>query len=106
MSILVTGGTGALGYHILSAIPRDGRVLHSFSDELPKPWHAVPDVNYQTGNLLNFKEILTVLKEAKPAQVYHLASQSSVGISYKKPYEKCSVSRKCSSRCRDNLLFS
>jgi len=91
VSILVTGGTGALGYHILSAIPRDGRVLHSFSDERPQPWHTVPDVLYQTGNLLNFKEILAVLKEAKPTQVYHLASQSSVGISYKKPYETLST---------------
>lgn len=91
MSILVTGGTGALGYHILSAIPRDGRVLHSFSDELPQAWHTVPDVNYHTGNLLNFKEILNVLKIAKPIQVYHLASQSSVGVSYKKPYETLST---------------
>lgn len=91
VSILVTGGTGALGYHILSAISRDGRALHSFSDERPQAWHTVADVHYHTGNLLNFKEILAVLKEAKPAQVYHLASQSSVGISYKKPYETLST---------------
>ena len=91
MSILVTGGTGALGYHILSAMPRDGRVLHSFSDEMPPPWHKVPDVHYHTGNLLNYKEILSVVKESHPSYVYHLASQSSVGISYKKPYETLST---------------
>lgn len=87
MKVLVTGGTGALGYHILSMLYRDGVELHSFSDELPQPWQTVNGVNYHTGNLLDYNEMLSIVKEIEPQYVYHLASQSSVGLSYKKPFE-------------------
>ena len=91
MNVLVTGGTGALGYHILSGLFQEGVELHSFSDELPQPWQKVDGVKYHTGNLLNFNEILNIVKEIMPTQVYHLASQSSVGLSYKKPFETLST---------------
>jgi GDP-4-dehydro-6-deoxy-D-mannose reductase len=42
---------------------------------------------YRIGNLLNFKEIRDILNETKPVHVYHLASQSSVGLSHQKPFE-------------------
>ena len=51
----------------------------------------VSDVNYRTGDLLNFKDVLAVMKEINPRAIYHLASQSSVGLSYKKPYETLST---------------
>jgi len=91
MSILVTGGTGALGFHILSGVTRSGRKLFSFSDEQPQPWQKVPDVNYLTGNLLNFKDLFDVIQKTQPQYIYHLASQSSVGLSYKKPFETLST---------------
>ncbi|MCI5600197.1 MAG: GDP-mannose 4,6-dehydratase [Hallerella porci] len=91
MSILVTGGTGALGFHILSSVTRNGEKLYSFSDEQPQPWQKVSDVNYRTGDLLNFKDVLAVMKEINPRAIYHLASQSSVELSYKKPYETLST---------------
>lgn len=87
MKVLVTGGTGALGYHILSMLYRDGVELHSFSDELPQPWQTVNGVKYHTGNLLDYNDMLAIIKETEPQYVYHLASQSSVGLSYKKPFE-------------------
>lgn len=91
MSILVTGGTGALGFHILATVTRNGEKLYSFSDEQPQPWQKVSDVTYCTGDLLNFKDVLSVLKEVQPRAIFHLASQSSVGLSYKKPYETLST---------------
>ena len=91
MKVLVTGGTGALGYHILSSLYRDSIELHSFSDELPQPWQKVENVQYHTGNLLDFQEMLEQIKQIQPDHVYHLASQSSVGISYKKPFETLST---------------
>ena len=91
MSILVTGGTGALGFHILATVTRNGEKLYSFSDEQPQPWQKVSDVTYCTGDLLNFKDVLAVLKEVQPRAIFHLASQSSVGLSYKKPYETLST---------------
>ncbi|HSQ43307.1 MAG TPA: GDP-mannose 4,6-dehydratase [Fibrobacteraceae bacterium] len=91
MSVLVTGGTGALGYHLLSILTEAKGDLHSFSDESPFPWQRWNHVQYHIGNLLNYREILEVLRKTRPSEVYHLASQSSVGISYLKPYETLST---------------
>ena len=86
MSILVTGGTGALGFHILSSLSGTNHELFSFSDEQPQPWQKVDGVQYLTGNLLNFKDVYEMLQKVAPTHIYHLASQSSVGLSYQKPY--------------------
>lgn len=91
MSVLVTGGTGALGYHLLSILTAAKGDLHSFSDESPFAWQRWNHVQYHTGNLLNYKEVLDVVRKTKPTEIYHLASQSSVGMSYLKPYETLST---------------
>ncbi|MBO4712448.1 MAG: GDP-mannose 4,6-dehydratase [Fibrobacter sp.] len=90
MSILVTGGTGALGFHILSSLNGTCE-LFSFSDEQPQPWQKVDGVEYLTGNLLNFRDVLEMMQKVQPTHIYHLASQSSVGLSYKKPYETLNI---------------
>ncbi len=91
MSILVTGGTGALGFHILSNLSGTNHELFSFSDEQPQPWQKVDGVQYLTGNLLNFKDVYEMLQRVAPTHIYHLASQSSVGLSYQKPYETLNI---------------
>ena len=91
MSILVTGGTGALGYHILSSLAGTTHDLYSFSDEQPQPWQKVDGVEYLNGDLLNFKHMQDVIQFVQPTHIYHLASQSSVGLSYKKPYETLNI---------------
>ncbi len=91
MSILVTGGTGALGFHILSSLTGTSHELYSFSDEQPQPWQKVDGVQYLNGDLLNFKDVLEMLQKVSPTHIYHLASQSSVGLSYKKPYETLNI---------------
>ena len=91
MSILVTGGTGALGYHILSSLVGTTHDLFSFSDEQPQPWQKVEGVQYLNGDLLNFKHMQEVIQYVQPTHIYHLASQSSVGLSYKKPYETLNI---------------
>ena len=95
MSILVTGGTGALGFHLLSTLRGTNHELFSFSDEQPQPWQKSEGVEYLNGSLLNFKDVYEVLQKVQPTHIYHLASQSSVGLSYKKPYETLSISRLC-----------
>lgn len=91
MSILVTGGTGALGYHILSSLCGTSHDLYSFSDEQPQPWQKVEGVTYLNGDLLNFKDVIEMLQKVSPTHIYHLASQSSVGISYMKPNETLNI---------------
>ena len=68
MSILVTGGTGALGFHILSSLNGTCE-LFSFSDEQPQPWQKVDGVEYLTGNLLNFKEVLEMMQAVQPTHI-------------------------------------
>lgn len=91
MSILVTGGTGALGYHILSSLCGTSHDLYSFSDEQPQPWQKVEGVTYLNGDLLNSKDVIEMLQKVNPSHIYHLASQSSVGISYMKPNETLNI---------------
>ena len=91
MSILVTGGTGSLGYSILSNLSGTNHELYSFSDELPQPWQKVEGVQYLTGDLLDFRNVLEMIQKVSPTHIYHLASQSSVGLSYKKPYETLNI---------------
>lgn len=91
MSVLITGGTGALGYHILSFLFGQNAELHSFSDEFPQPWQKVDGVHYHKGNLLDFQETLRLIREIMPSHIYHLASQSSVGASYKRPFETLEI---------------
>ena len=91
MSILVTGGTGALGYHILSSLVGTTHDLFSFSDEQPQPWQKVEGVQYLNGDLLNFKDVQEMIQHVQPTHIYHLASQSSVGLSYKQPSEPLNI---------------
>ncbi len=91
MSVLVTGGTGTLGFYILSNLSGTNHELYSFSDEQPQPWQKVEGVNYLTGDLLDFKSVQEMLQKVAPTHIYHLASQSSVGLSYKKPHETLNI---------------
>ena len=63
MSILVTGGTGSLGYSILSNLSGTNHELYSFSDELPQPWQKVEGVQYLTGDLLDFRNVLEMIQK-------------------------------------------
>lgn len=91
MSILVTGGTGSLGFHLLSNLSGTNHDLYSYSDEQPQPWQKIDGVEYLNGDLLNFKDVYDMLQKVQPTHIYHLASQSSVGLSYKKPYETLNI---------------
>ena len=38
-------------------------------------------------DLLNLFEIISIFEEFKPAEIYNLATQSSVGLSFENPHE-------------------
>ena len=69
MSILVTGGTGALGYHILSSLVGTTHDLFSFSDEQPQPWQKVEGVQYLNGDLLNFKDVQEMIQHVQRTHI-------------------------------------
>lgn len=91
MSVLVTGGTGTLGHHVLGVIPRARGELHSLATTPPVEHRKHAHVRYLQCDLLDFAQVLDVVQLTKPRQVYHVASQSNVGISQKKPFETIST---------------
>ena len=71
MSILVTGGTGTLGFQLLSVVTSSKGTLTSFSDDLPTPYRTSNLVNYEKGNLLNFKEVTEILQKHTAANPWN-----------------------------------
>ena len=91
MSVLVTGGTGTLGHHILGLIPSARGSLYSLATTAPVEHRKHAHVRYLQGDLLDFSQVLDAVRLTRPSQVYHVASQSNVGISQKKPFETIST---------------
>ncbi len=85
MSAFITGGTGSLGYHLLSVFTKTKGDLISFSLKAPKPYRFLKHVNYHQGNLLEKKSLMEALNKYKPDEIYHLAAQNSVGVSQQRP---------------------
>jgi GDP-4-dehydro-6-deoxy-D-mannose reductase len=86
MSVLVTGGTCCLGYHLLSLLSHGKEHLASYSGEDPEPHMTLQHVSYVTGDLLDFKNLLQVLSDHRPTEIYHMVSQGfSLGSPQNKP---------------------
>ncbi len=85
MSVLVTGGTGCLGYHLLSIFTKTKGQLISYSDTPPLSYRKLKHVTYVEGDLQDERKLTQVLNEYKPEEIYHAAAQNSVGISNEKP---------------------
>jgi GDP-4-dehydro-6-deoxy-D-mannose reductase len=86
VSVLVTGGTCCLGYHLLSLLSHGKDHLISYSGDDPEAHVTLRHVTYITGDLLDFKNLLQVLGETRPTEIYHMVSQSfSLGSSQMRP---------------------
>lgn len=91
MSVLVTGGTGTLGHHILGQITASRGEPASLATQDPVTHRFHTHVQYLKGDLLDFSGLVELFQKLKPTQIYHVASQSSVGVSQKKPIETLSI---------------
>ena len=86
MSVLVSGGTCCLGYHLLSLLSHGKDHLVSYSGDDPEAHATLQHVTYITGDLLDFKNLLQVLGETRPTEIYHMVAQSfSLGSSQMRP---------------------
>lgn len=117
MNIVVTGGSGVLGFHLLNALQDSDAKIYSFSDRPPLPTQMVPKVNYCYGNLLSDNEIKKFINDVKPDEVYHIATQSSFSVAQKKPVDTLNTNivgthnlldslRKINPKCKVFLLSS
>ncbi|MGM0498729.1 MAG: UDP-glucose 4-epimerase GalE [Bacillota bacterium] len=85
MNILVTGGAGYIGSHVVKALLKEGHQVVSF-DNLQKGYRdAVTGGKFIEGDLADKELLNQVIQENEIEGVIHLAADSLVGESMEKP---------------------
>lgn len=87
---LIFGCTGQDGSYLAEFLLKKGYEVwgmyrRSSSDPLTKINHIKHKLNLRFGDLTDSYSIKEILKECKPDEIYNLASQSDVGVSFKCP---------------------
>jgi GDPmannose 4,6-dehydratase len=114
---LITGLTGQDGSYLAELLLSKGYevfglVRRSSSSNLNRISHISGDVRILSGDLLDQSSLMDVVTEAQPDEIYNLASQSYVPISWTQPaltaeYTALGVSRLLESirRCKPDARF-
>ena len=71
--VLVTGGSGFLGHHIVSLLASRKACSKITVLDLKQPAKPVPGVDYQHGDLTDYDAMLSLFQKAKPNAVVHTA---------------------------------
>jgi len=79
MNVLVTGGSGFIGSHVVDKLMEQGCTVRVFDER--KPFRD--DIEWLKGNLLNENEVLEACKDVE--FVYHLAAIADVNIALSHP---------------------
>ncbi len=82
MKALVIGAAGFVGGYLIRELSENGHDVHATC--LPQE-EISENCSVHKLDILKSEDILTLLNEVKPDVVYHLAAQSSVAVSWKKP---------------------
>ncbi|HLX14593.1 MAG TPA: NAD-dependent epimerase/dehydratase family protein [Bradyrhizobium sp.] len=77
--VLVTGGTGFIGQHLLSALAAGGRKLRVL--DLRPPTSALPQVEYVAGSILEGGIVDEAIRDVD--EVYHLAGLPGMWVPHK-----------------------
>lgn len=73
-SVLVTGGTGFVGCHLVRALLQQGHVVHLVVRSASRPFPAAfgqPILHSYDGNI---RDLIDIVRSAAPATIFHLAS--------------------------------
>ncbi|CAG8961398.1 hypothetical protein HYFRA_00013346 [Hymenoscyphus fraxineus] len=78
-TILVTGGCGCVGYHIVKALLEESSSseIHVFSRNPTQ--NRLPKVKYHAGSLTNPEDLKSIFSSIQPTVVFHVASPTSAG---------------------------
>ena len=90
MKILITGAAGFVGHHLIAQLKEinnsnDVQIYAFVLNEKEKNAVDLPEENIYIVDITNAKALKQAISEIKPDTVYHLAAQSSVGLSWKCP---------------------
>jgi GDPmannose 4,6-dehydratase len=78
------------GYHVHGIIRRSssfntGRIEHLYIDELIKDMHIESKVNLHYGDMTDSTNLIRLISEIKPDEIYNLAAMSHVKVSFEVP---------------------
>lgn len=91
MRALVFGCTGQDGSLLSQSLLRQGFEVvgvsrfHSSAPSIHQALAIADAIEYVTADLCDFREIIDLLANYKPDEIYNLSAQSSVGLSFQKP---------------------
>ena len=93
MRVLVTGGAGYIGSHVVRALERAGHPVAVYDSLIRGHQTAVTGVELHQGDLGDRERLARTLTRFRPEAVIHLAGLSLVGESVTKPeiYRRCNV---------------
>jgi threonine 3-dehydrogenase len=81
MTVLVTGGTGFIGAEVVRRLVHVGESKPAVLDVNPS-LHRLDDlkdqIDFERGDVGNFRHVLNVVKRTKPRTIYHLGGMLSV----------------------------
>ena len=88
--ILITGITGFVGSHLLDLLARENTKYKLYgivreNSSLSKIEHSLDAVELINCDLINSTAIFEAIKNVSPDYIYHLAGESSVGLSWNAP---------------------
>ena len=82
MKALIIGGAGFVGAYLIRELSSAGAEVHATC----LPFEKITEkCGVHTLDIMNIEDISALLGEVQPDVVYHLAAQSSVAVSWKKP---------------------
>jgi UDP-glucose 4-epimerase len=88
-SVLVTGGTGFIGSHLVRRLLDEGAEVHVLTSTVSSVWPArlvgLRDrVSIQEGNLTDRSAVDVVVERVRPSVVFHLGAYTHVGKSWQR----------------------
>jgi UDP-glucose 4-epimerase len=90
--VLVTGGAGFIGSHLSASLLADGHDVVVVDDLSSGERHRVADgADFHQLSVVESEAFSSLVKEARPSVIYHLAAQSSVTVSVTEPQRDCEV---------------
>ena len=83
-SVLITGSNGFVASYLVPRLMKLGAFVHGIDVHESQ---KLPDYDYRCCSMVNFDLVTNYINQCRPNIVFHLASLSSVGLSWKQEYE-------------------